>query len=63
MRVRVDEDACTGHGRCYMLAPDVFGPDDRGHCVVQVDEVPPELEVGARAGEANCPERAISVEG
>ena len=62
MRVRVDEDAFTGHGRCYALAPDVFAPDDRGHCLVLVDDLPPELEAQARAGEANCPERAIRVE-
>jgi ferredoxin len=62
MKVRVDEEACTGHGRCYMLAPDVFAPDDRGHCVVVVADVPAELEGQARAGQANCPEQAITVE-
>jgi ferredoxin len=45
-----------------MLAPDVFGPDEQGHCVVLVGEVPPDLEAQARAGVANCPEQAISVE-
>ena len=40
MRVRVDEDLCTGHGRCYALAPEVFAPDDRGHCLILVEEVP-----------------------
>jgi ferredoxin len=62
MRVTVDEDLCTGHGRCYALGPDVYAPDDRGHCMLLVDEVPPELEEQARAGEANCPERAIKLE-
>jgi ferredoxin len=61
MRVSVDLDACTGHGRCYALAPDVFAPDDRGHCLILVEDVPPELEAQARAGESNCPERAITV--
>jgi ferredoxin len=63
MRVTVDADVCTGHGRCYALGPDVFDADDRGHCVVLVTDVPPELEAQARAGEANCPERAICIEG
>ena len=27
MRVVVDAAVCTGHGRCYVLAPDVFSPD------------------------------------
>ena len=62
MRIKVDEDLCTGHGRCYALAPDVYTPDDRGHCLILVEDVPPELEAAARAGEANCPERAISIE-
>jgi ferredoxin len=61
MKITVDGEACTGHGRCYALAPDVYGPDDRGHCEILVDDVPPELEEQARAGEANCPERAITI--
>lgn len=62
MRVTVDEERCTGHGRCYSLGPDVFGPDDRGHCVIATPDVAPGLEEQARAGESNCPERAITVE-
>jgi ferredoxin len=62
MRVTVDLDACTGHGRCYSLGPDVFGADDAGHCELLVEEVPPELEEQARAGERNCPEHAIALE-
>ena len=62
MKVKVDERACQGHGRCYALAPDVFEPDDRGHCVVPDPEVPPDRETGARAGAENCPEDAITLE-
>jgi ferredoxin len=62
MRVRVDDDMCVGHGRCYVLAPDVFGADDYGHCVVLVAEVDGPLADHARAGADNCPERAITVE-
>ena len=62
MRVRVDAAVCTGHGRCYALAPDVFAPDDHGHCQVLTPEVGPELEEQARAGAANCPELAITIE-
>ena len=63
MRVRVDRDKCVGHGRCYVLAPDVFGDDERGHCIVRRPEVGRELEEQARLGEGNCPEHAISTEG
>ena len=61
-RVRLDATLCVGHGRCYVLAPDVFGEDDRGHCVLTRDEVDGELADQARLGEQNCPERAIAVE-
>ena len=63
MRISVDADACTGHGRCYALAPDVFAPDDEGHCVVVVAEPTGDLEASARSAVANCPENALSVEG
>ena len=33
MKVRVDNAACQGHGRCYAFAPDVFESDDEGRCV------------------------------
>ena len=62
MRVRVDREKCVGHGRCYVLGPDVFTDDERGHCVVRVESVPSELEAQARLGEENCPEAAISIE-
>jgi ferredoxin len=60
-RVSVDPDLCTGHGRCYTLAPDVFDADGVGHCVVLVDEVSAELEEHAAIGEQNCPERAVTL--
>jgi ferredoxin len=61
MRVRVDRAKCVGHGRCYVLAPDVFEDDERGHCVVKSEQIPAELEAQARRGEENCPEAAISL--
>ena len=63
MKVRVDLTKCVGHGRCYVLAPDVFEDDDRGYCLVKVAQLPPELEAQARLGEENCPEGAIRIEG
>jgi ferredoxin len=61
MRVRLDRAKCVGHGRCYVLAPDVFEDDERGHCVVRTEKLPKELEEQARRGEQNCPEAAISL--
>jgi ferredoxin len=59
--VVLDREACTGHGRCYVLAPDVFDADADGYGVVRVADVPPELEAEARTAVASCPERAISI--
>ena len=62
MKVRVDPDLCVGHGRCYVLAPDVFVADDFGHCEIVLDQVDGALAEQARVGAENCPERAITVE-
>lgn len=61
MRIVLDEQACTGHGRCYALAPELFDADDVGHSVVLLADVPPELEGQARQAAANCPENAITL--
>ena len=61
MRVRLDAARCVGHGRCYVLGPDVFREDERGHCEIPVEEVPRGLEGQARLGEQSCPEHAIEV--
>ena len=60
-RVFVDGDRCTGHGRCYTLAPDIFDADEVGHSIVRVSEVSGELEQHAVTGEQNCPEQAITL--
>ena len=62
MKVRVDPAKCVGHGRCYVLGGEVFEEDERGYCVIQSEEVPPELETQARLGAENCPEHAITVD-
>jgi ferredoxin len=62
MKIKVDATICTGHGRCYSLAPDVFEPDDDGHAIVIVEEVPAGLEQKARTAATNCPESAITIE-
>jgi ferredoxin len=60
MRVVIETDVCTGHGRCYMVAPSVFAADDSGFGVVVVDgPLDPGQVAEARSAMANCPERAI----
>ena len=61
-KVRVNEDACTGHGRCYVLCPEVFREDTAGYCEIGQPQVPTPLEGKARTAADNCPERAIHIE-
>jgi ferredoxin len=64
MRLTLDRDACQGHNRCYLLAPELFDVDDEGYAVLIGDGTVPEgLEEKARLAVDNCPEFAITVEG
>ena len=62
MKVKVDLAVCTGHGRCYELAPEIFSEDESGYCVLLCSEVPEGLEIQARRAEGNCPEGAIRID-
>jgi ferredoxin len=64
MKVHIDEEKCSGHGRCAKFAPNVFRLDDedgynsdRGKTIA----VPAGEEANARLGIKSCPERAISI--
>ena len=63
VKVYIDPGRCQGHGRCYDLAPGLFGEDDEGYGMVLGNgTVPPGQEHDARLAELNCPERAIDIE-
>jgi ferredoxin len=62
VKVYIDSGRCQGHGRCYDLAPGLFGDDEEGYGQVLGDGiVPPGQEQAARLAVANCPERAIDL--
>jgi ferredoxin len=62
MRVRIDPERCQGHGRCYDLAPDLFGEDEDGYGIARGEgRVPAGREDDAELAVANCPEQAIAV--
>ncbi|MGD0926580.1 MAG: ferredoxin [Streptosporangiaceae bacterium] len=62
VKVQIDSGRCQGHGRCYDLAPGVFGDDDEGYGKVLADGlVPPGQGHEARLAVANCPEQAITL--
>jgi ferredoxin len=60
VRIHIARDKCEGHGRCYVLAPQLVEPDELGDGREIGDgTVPPELEALAHKAEANCPEHAV----
>lgn len=60
MRIRVDNEKCQGHNRCWVIVPELFDIDDLGNAHEKNEGVvPPEFEEKARLAIANCPERAI----
>jgi ferredoxin len=62
MKATVDLNVCTGHARCQVKCPEVYGTDDvLGKCVILLSDIPKELEAGAVLGAKSCPERAIKI--
>jgi ferredoxin len=62
VKLQINPELCQGHGRCYDLAPELFGDDDEGYGQVLGDGlVTPDQEENARRAVANCPERAIEL--
>jgi len=63
MKITVDADRCTGHGRCYTLAPELLDCDDegfvtlRGRCI----DVSEDQLTAARDAVAGCPEQAVEL--
>jgi ferredoxin len=61
MRVKIDENVCTGCGLCVDTCPEVFEMGDTTAKVI-ADPVPAEHEDKAREAAENCPVDAISIE-
>jgi ferredoxin len=61
MKVRVDPELCTGCGPCVELCSEVFQlKDDKA--IVQVEDVPTDLQDSVRAAADACPTGAIVIE-
>jgi len=64
VKVRVDEDLCTGCGLCEDTCPEVFEVDlDEDVAKVIVDEVPEEYEDDCQEAVDGCPVECIEVVG
>ena len=64
MRLKIDEETCSGHGRCEKYAPKVYRLDDRDGYNAdrgKVIDVPAGEEKNAMLGLKSCPEQAITV--
>jgi ferredoxin len=63
MKLTIDAEMCTGHGRCYTLAPDLLEYDDEGFVSIrgQTIDVPAGQEEAARDAAMGCPEGAITI--
>jgi len=63
MKITVDAETCTGHGRCYVVSADLFSSDDEGFCAERGEtrDVPSGHEGSAQLAVDSCPEGAISM--
>ena len=41
MKLTVDGPSCMGHGRCYLMAPDLLAEDAAGTCPEQAIRLTP----------------------
>jgi ferredoxin len=57
--LRVNRIACSGHGDCAELLPELVTADEWGYPIVAGGPVPPRLERRARRAVAACPALAL----
>ncbi|GGJ41388.1 ferredoxin [Streptomyces brasiliensis] len=61
MKVNADTTRCQGHGRCALLAPDVFDVNDDGKVVVLLAEIGDDHVADVRDAVTSCPEAALEL--
>lgn len=63
MKIKISKELCSGHGRCWEYAKEVYDLDDNGYSAMrgQIFDVAPGNEKAARLGASNCPEQAIEI--
>lgn len=58
-QLRVNPIACTGHGLCAELLPELITLDEWGYPVLAGQQVPSGLDRAARRAVASCPALAL----
>ena len=61
MVLSVDETRCTGHGRCYTVAPNLLSDDEEGFVTLRGNsmEITDDQLRDANEAVRACPEQAI----
>ncbi len=63
MKVKIDEELCTGCEECVDAVPDVFKMNDDGElAAVKVEAVPADQEDAVQEASDDCPAEAILIE-
>lgn len=57
----VDESKCQGHGRCNLIAPEIFDLDVFGKAAPRIRVMDSTLRAQVLLAIANCPEFAINL--
>jgi ferredoxin len=60
-RLRVDPVACSGHGACAELLPELITLDEWGYPIVADRPVPRALQREARRAVTGCPALALAL--
>lgn len=59
MKLVVNPIACDAHGLCVEMLPELIVLDDWGYPILNIPEVPEDLEELARAAVSACPTLAL----
>lgn len=57
--LRIDRIACTGHGQCAELLPELITLDEWGYPILHHAKIPPDLRAHARSTVRACPRLAL----
>jgi ferredoxin len=60
-QLRVDPTACTGHGLCAELLPELITLDEWGYPILAGQPVPQGLDREARRAVTDCPALALKL--
>jgi ferredoxin len=60
-RIQINPIACTGHGVCAELLPELISADDWGYPVVADRDIPAGLARAARRAVTDCPALALTL--